>query len=527
MQSLPKSLFIFVFCVPLAIVLGVMLSTPLDRNTLIVIGTAFLLLLSPLLLTSHHSLLICSWNAFVIVYFLPGQPFLWMLLTAVSCFFTLLIRTLNRGKMESLGVRSVTAPLLLLALITYITCRFSGGIGSQALGSEVYGGKRYFYLWGAIAGYFVLSSVPVPSEKRQLLAGLFFLSSVTAGLSNLAFVLGHNFYFLFALFPVEWAMLQAMTEQQLGIATRIGGLGPSSLALVYFILVRYGIRGTFNLRYPWRFPMFIVAMVLGMFSGYRATLVLALLMCVMQFILEGLHKTKYLAILLVGIVFIATTTLPFANRFPLAIQRCLTLLPLDLDRSAVEEARGSTQWRLEMWRQVIPDIPEYLLRGKGFAIDPKDLYFSQQNISLRATAPYEGALVAGDYHNGPLTLIIPFGIWGVMAFGWFCAASIRLLWRNFRYGEESIRNINTALFAAFLAKLAYFLFIFGAFYMDLAAFTGLVGLSVSMNRGMANPGRAMARVSPVSEPQPEPEPEPEPSVPERWEPAFTRRLQQG
>ena len=44
MQQLPKSLFVFVFCVPLAIVFGVMLATPLDRNTMFTIFGGLLLL---------------------------------------------------------------------------------------------------------------------------------------------------------------------------------------------------------------------------------------------------------------------------------------------------------------------------------------------------------------------------------------------------------------------------------------------------------------------------------------------------
>src|SRR6188508_3058665 len=98
MQSIPKSLFIFIFCVPLAVVLGFMLATPLDRTTLLLIFGVFILLLTPLLLTNHHSLLILSWNAYVNAFFLPGQPYVWMPMTLLSCFFLVLTRTINRGK---------------------------------------------------------------------------------------------------------------------------------------------------------------------------------------------------------------------------------------------------------------------------------------------------------------------------------------------------------------------------------------------------------------------------------------------
>jgi hypothetical protein len=508
MQSFPKSLFIFVFCVPLAIVLGVMLATPLDQTTMILVLSGFLLLLTPFFLTGHHTFLILSWNAYINAFFLPGKPYIWMLTTLVSVFFLLLTITLNRGKIKVLSVPSVAWPLLTIGLISFITCQLTGGVGAQALGSEVYGGKRYAFIWFAIAGYFALSALPVDPARRQFLAGAFFLVSVTAAVSNMAFMLGESFYFLFLLFPVEWAMTQAVSESMIGGFSRVGGLGPASVAVVSYMLLRYGIRGTFSLRYPWRSVIFLLAFAAGLFSGFRAVFVSAGLLFIFQFIAEGLYKTKYLVLFTVALILGAIILLPMATRLPLSVQRCLTLLPLDLDRAAIEAARASTDWRIEMWRSIIPDIPNYFWLGKGYAIDPKDIYFSQMHISLKYIAPFEAALVAGDYHSGPLTLIIPFGIWGVLAFIWFCFSSLRVLWLNFKYGDPEIKNINTFLLVAFWAQLAYYLFVFGAFYMDLAKFVGLVGLSICINHGVASRAGAPALVPkpsivPPSTPDPE------------------------
>jgi hypothetical protein len=522
MQQLPKSVFIFIFCVPLAVLLGFMLATPLDRTALAIVFGVFLVLLTPILLTTHHIFLIVMWNAYIDVYFLPGQPYMWMLATLVSAFLSILTRTVNRGRMPFLNVSSVTWSLIAIGLVSFLTSQLTGGVGAQAMGSDIYGGKRYFYLWCAILGYFAMSSIPVDPNKRQMLAGLFFLSSITSVAGNITLMLGEKFYILFLLFPVEWAMAQASSEYEVGGITRVAGLGPASLAAISFLLVRYGIRGTFAVRRPWRGLAFLACIAAGLLSGFRSILILTVTLMVVQFFIEGLHRTKYLFIF--GLVGALTVTLmvPFAKRLPLSAQRCLTMLPLDLDRGAIEIARGSTDWRIEMWRFILPDVPKYLWVGKGYAIDPKDLYFAQQNISVRTYAPFETALVAGDYHNGPLSLIIPFGVWGVLAFVWFSAASLRLLWRNFKYGEESIRNINGFLLASFIAKLFYFLFVFGAFYMDLSTMVGIVALSVSFNRGMAARVLAPARVPvAVAEPQASPAPVPVPA----WQPAFARRIQ--
>ena len=90
-------------------------------------------------------------------------------------------------------------------------------------------------------------------------------------------------------------------------------------------------------------------------------------------------------------------------------------------------------------------------------------------------------MVAGDYHNGPLSVIIPFGLLGAIAFTWMLAAAIRLLYHYHRFGDPALQRVNTFLLAAFVAKTLFFVFIFGALYSDLITFIGLVGLAISLN----------------------------------------------
>jgi hypothetical protein len=483
MQSLPKSLFVFVFCIPLAVVFGVMLGTPLDQTSLLVIGTGFFLLLLPILLVHHKAFLVLSINAYVNAYFLPGQPQLWLIATAISCFFVILTKTLNRSKFEFLNVSSITWSLILFFLATFVTAQLTGGAGSRSLGSGQYGGRRYFYLWGAIAAYFAISVFPIPLKSRNLFAAFFFLSGITSVVGNLAYTLGPNFYFLYLLFPPENALFQALGEDP-KVIMRITGLAGAAIAIVCYMLMRFGVRGLLDLKRFWRLAIIFVGIGLGLYSGYRWLLVIVAIMFMVQFILEGLHKTGYLVIAVALLVLVAGALVLSSNRLPLSLQRCLTIFPLDLDPSAIEDARGSTEWRLEMWRAILPDVPHYFWLGKGFAIDPKDLYFAQEGYRLGGVMSYEGAIVAGDYHSGPLTLIIPFGIWGVLTFTAFIISSLRVLWKNYKYSEPDVLNLNRFLLCYFISKLLFFIFIFGSLYLDLLNFTATVAFSISLNRGV-------------------------------------------
>ncbi len=216
----------------------------------------------------------------------------------------------------------------------------------------------------------------------------------------------------------------------------------------------------------------------------------------MQFLSEKLYRTRImigvgLCLLLSGVVLVQ-----YSERLPLVVQRGISFLPVRLNPAVKQSAELSSEWRINMWKDVLPMIPKYLPLGKGYSIVGSELEVALET-NYRGIGPnYAAALMFGAYHNGPLTLIVPFGIWGFGAFLWFCIASIRYLYRNYRYGDPDLKTVNTFLLAYFLAKLLLFSIIFGNFFSDLFAFTGIVGLSVSING---------ARLFTAEEPEPVPE----------------------
>jgi hypothetical protein len=195
---------------------------------------------------------------------------------------------------------------------------------------------------------------------------------------------------------------------------------------------------------------------------------------------------------LFGVALLAgAAVLPYAERLPLVVQRTLSFLPIKVDSIVRQSSDSSTEWRVEMWKQILPDVPKYLLKGKGFSLTPDDIYWANQS-AMRGEGT-SGAMVAGDYHSGPLSTVIPFGIWGVIALVWLWAAGFRFLHHNYRFGDPDLRHINTVLMALFVTKIFFFLFVFGSFSTDLFWFTGLLGLGVSLN---GPPGVRTARETP-------------------------------
>ncbi|MDW8308188.1 MAG: O-antigen ligase family protein [Verrucomicrobiales bacterium] len=505
-----RALLIYGLCLPAAIFLGYLLATPLDWMSFVLILLLVFVPLVPVLLRWHHFLLIASWNLSAVLFFLPGRPFMWVVMTFISLVLSTTQRILSR-ETTHISVPSVARPLLFLLLVTFATALLTGGIGVAALGSEVYGGRRYIMILAAVLGFFAMSRVRVPPGRETLYASVFFLMGITAIIGALpGFIyIPPALYFLFAIFPIESLQLVFFDPSE-DAPMRLSSLAPAGNALVCYCLARYGLRGTlalneglhllpfrfrgsFQIQQPWRLILVLLALWVGLSSGFRSALVFFMVLFAMMFFMEGLHRSPALpALILVGLLG-AAVVVPFASKLPPNVQRALSFLPLDIDPVIRMNADYSTEWRVQMWQSILPSVPKYLLLGKGYAIDPTDLERAQYG---KAGESALGAMIAGDYHNGPLTLLIPLGIWGAIAFLWFLVASFRVLWNNYRYGDPALHRVNSFLLVYFVARTLFYFFVFGSFSSELYLFTGVVALSISLNGGVRQPVGAPA-VKPV------------------------------
>jgi hypothetical protein len=488
-SSLLQGLLVFGICVPLALFLGYELATPLDQGSLFSIGLILFLLFIPILLKWHHEALIITWNIFLVAFFLPGAPAVGFLAGGLSLLFSATKRALLRQG-HFIHCPSVSIPLILLAVIVLVTARQTGGIHARALGSDAWGAMRYFQVLGSIAGYFAFVSQPIPPERTKLMAGLFFLSGVTAVFPVLIALAGPALQFLLVLFPPT-SIAATGTVFALDLQ-RFLGFTFMSEAVCCFMLLRFGIRGIFNWHRPGRFITFAVMFTLGLLGGYRSFLIMFGLIFLVQFYFEGLFGSRvFLWFSLAGVLG-ATLLFAFADQLPGAVQRSISFLPVQIDPAIRREATGTLDWRLEMWRVALPTVPRYLLLGKGYNFDGTDYYLTTVGAERGIFRAYDASVISSDYHQGILTLIIPFGIWGLLAFSAFCVASLRVLYRNYRYSPPEFRLINTFLISYFVGRLLFYLIFYGEFNLDLMYFTGAIGISLSLNGGIRQKDAAIA-----------------------------------
>jgi hypothetical protein len=493
-NALLRTLVIYAVCVVLAIWLGFLLAGPLTYSSLTVYGLLGFILAFPLLLRWHYPLMLLCWNFAAGVFLLPGNPTVGLVMILVSLGISVLQRMIS-SQSRLISVAWMTLPLLAIIAVAAFTAKMTG-FGVRSLGGNVYGGHKYVYLIGGILGYFALSAQKIPPGRRNLYLALYFLGGLSWATEDLVGFLPQSFYFIYYFFKYNPSLLQP--EGVIAHVARFHGAMMTSLAIFSFMMARYGLRGIFLSRKPWRWMILVLAVVWGMLGGYRGMIAIVALTVLIQFFLEGLHRTKLLAIFLSAGLLGALVLIPLAPHLPVGIQRTVSFLPYHVSTEARLDAQATLQWRLDMWSALLPQIPRYLLLGKGYNINPLDYKFVMgPEAAIHSTAENDPLALAEDFHNGPISVLIPFGIWGAIVFLWLIIAGLRALYRNQRYGDPDLKIINAFLLASFVTHAIIFFSIGGDLSSDMMFFGGVLGLSVAFNGGVRRPVRAVqpARVA--------------------------------
>jgi hypothetical protein len=487
-----RTLIVYSVCAILAIVIGVLMTNPMTYSSLGFVAILGAVLVIPILLRWHYPIMLFSVSAPLSMFFIKGSPNLFLVMIALSLAITISESALNQPRF--IKVPMVAWPLILLMGVVLITAKLNGGIGLKAFGSDVMGGKKYIFLVVGALAYFAVTSKPIPLEKARLYVALFFMGGILGCIGD--------FYpwmpgFLHAIY---WVIPPTLYDDPTGLArTRWAGTGWAAVAFINVLISLYGMRGIFLSGKIWRPAAFFVAFVLIFFGGFRSALIGTGMVVGLQFFLEGMHRTKAMPFFVISFLAASVALVPLASRLPYTFQRTLAFVPqqvLHLSVDARLEAQGSTDWRVNMWKALLPTIPQHLLLGKGYTITMEDAQSIGQDSAIKSVDAGQQALaISSDYHNGPLSVILPFGIWGVITFGLFLITSNLVIYRNYRYGRPELKMLNTFIFSTYLVSTINFLFLFGGLSNNMATFSAMIGLSIALNGGVSRvPAREMRNI---------------------------------
>ena len=483
-----RMLITYVVCIPVAITVGYLLTDPLDYGTLGFLGLLIAILISPIFIKWHYPMLVFGLGCPIICFFIVGKPPFSQVIVVLSLGIALTERILNvNGEKRFLSVPAMTWPLLYICAVTYLTAELNGGIQLQHVGGEgAGGGRKYLNIFLGAAGYFALTSQAIPRARRKLYLMLFMLPSLLGLISDLFPYLPSPLNKINLLFPPTSLFEEGITVG----TTRLSALSFAIGTVMYYMLARYGLRGIFSATKPWRGLFFVMAFLLSLLGGYRSSLGGLIAALTLIFFLEGMHRTRLLPLLLLAGVLGGTVLAVVSDKLPFTFQRSMCFLPLfKWDEAAVIDARNSSEWRYAIWRETWPKVPEHLLLGKGYTITAEEYSFMGNQIFDKGNinASDQGLAVSGDYHSGPLSTLMPFGIWGGIGMLWLMGAVFYVTYHNYRYGDPELKTMNTYFFAASISGPIFFLFVVGALTQSVTGFASLAGFSVALNGGMARP----------------------------------------
>jgi len=502
-----RMLITYAICIPIAIFVGYLLTNPLDYGSLGFLGFVMLVLITPILIKYHYEILLFSLASPVVLFFIIMRPPLGQAMVALSLLIAIIERALNSER-RFMSVPSMTWPMIFLLGVVLLTMELTGGIGFHSFGSSGGGGRKYIGVFVSIATYFALTSRPIPTGKRNLFIALFLLAGLPSFVSDLFPYLPAPLNYINLLIPPS---MQVNSDTLGSVETSIGRFGQLSNTLsilAFFMMAKWGLRGIFMGNRPWRAPVFLLFSAMTLVGGFRSAAIVFVMMVGFLFIFEGLYRTRLLMVFVFGGMLAGGLLVPLSDKLPLNIQRSLTFLPLNWDSEAVLQAQGSSEWRLRMWHDLWPKVPDYLLLGKGYSLTAEDYQEMGTGVFVNAGASMdssrESLAISGDYHNGPLSTLIPFGLWGGIGFLWITAAGFRVLYRNYKYGPPELRTVNTFFLAHYTMRVVTFFAIFGAFHDDVGNFVRDVGFSIALNGGLLGPQPKpvmVSRIKPLPLPQ--------------------------
>jgi hypothetical protein len=455
-----------------------------DFSNLFVVGLVVAVLTSPILIRWHYPIMVFGLGCPMYCFFLKGNPPLMQVVVILSLGIAIVERTINSER-RFIKCPTMVWPLLFTAAMALMTAQLTGGIGLKALGGDTGGGKKYIQIFIGVATFFALISRKIPKEQRNLYVALFFLAGVPAFFSDLFPVLPSPLNYINLLFPP--AAGAADNGFELGLS-RLGALATTGGVIANYMLARYGLRGICSAQHPFRLLLFGTMLITTLFGGFRIVLIAYIMILTILFFLEGLHRTRMVLVFAMAGLLVGTLLVPFANKLPFTFQRALSFLPLKLDPVAKMDADGSKEWRERMWADVWPKVPQYLLLGKGYALHAEDFAAmgggAFAGLGTGLDQSQDGLAISMDYHNGPLSTLMPFGVWGMISYLWVTLATLFVLYRNWRYGDAEIKTVNALLLVMAFQRFFGYFFLFGAYSGDLGEFAKLAGFSVALNWGI-------------------------------------------
>jgi len=413
---------------------------------------------------------------------IPGTPTTLLLAQALFVGFAGLLFLMRRLPFKIAFTELGFWTLLLCLCVAQTYAR--NPVGLNIFGGASVGARPYAIFAAALVSSVLLSALIIPAKDLRWILRL----SILGGLINFAMLAVG--YFIprvgvwYGAVAANAGNTNIQQQGQYGVetASRIGFLGTAGRNLSLWVSSFVSpIRACFH---PIWAPLVLLSFTFAAFSGFRNEIGAVGLTYLIAIAYRGGIISVFIAsvTLVMGIVLLALVNL--LAPLPGNIQRSLSFLPGTWEQSYVDDAEGSTEWRVDMWEEAL--LTDYWIKNKilgdGLGMTSQELNYIRsfgdgftgaQSIatSNKLSLQQEFMMATGNYHSGPVSTIRAIGYLGLLV---LLLAQIRLAVHAHR---QIMRARNTEWFPLTLLigipiiwTPIFFTFVFGDFGVAVAGF---------------------------------------------------------
>ena len=402
--------------------------------------------------------------------YLPGRPSTLLLAQFLVVVFGLLM--IFSGKLRAKFSMTALEWCILLLVFSVLQVYARNPVGVSLFGASSVGGRPYILFGASLMTAIILGSIKVPySDLKKI-----FRLAVIGGVTN--FILSALGYFLpfFGQYIGTGTVESkySLTAVDTGRAGRLDflvNLGPN-IALWISSLMN-PLRAAF--KFLW-LPLIMVAFASAGLSGYRNVIASTGLTFLVGIMYYGGIRSLFMSAGIGAVVLAAVSVVNVSNPLPPNIQRAMSFLPGTWDQEFVDAAEESTEWRVEIWEEVLftENWIKNKILGDGLGFTAEELAY-QEELKLLGSGMglsgfdthRESILVNGDYHSGPISAVRTVGYLGlVVMLVCMIMISIRAHRLIIRSQGRPWLPVVMIVCIPLIWYPVFFLFIFGSFGKD-------------------------------------------------------------
>lgn len=381
-------------------------------------------------------------------------------------------------------------------IVYLITVFFRNPVGINAFGGDRVGGRPYVDVALGVFAYLILRRETISPKIARLIPIVWLGGESVNAMGGLVGMylptLGSKIGMLYSGFLPEFGK-EAMAIE-VG-ETRLGSLQSFGSTLILFIVCSVNPTHLIRPGNLLKLGGYLLGLILIMLSGFRNALMNVFLMTGLAVILRDrfLGFLKVITIVLIG--GICGVLLSYSTiDLPWTFQRTLSFLPGNWDPTAVEAAKDSSEWRYEMWRTALSS-DRYIhnkVFGDGFGVSRSD-YDKMMDAMMGGvgfvgeSVTQERFMVSGQFHSGPVSSIRFVGYLGLIL---FFILLILLARYSYRMILDSVNTdfqfISLFIGIPILIYPIFFLFVFGAYEMDIINSLFYAGMLKMINSSIRN-----------------------------------------